>query len=616
MKWLRALNVKQLYLGFFSLIAVALCAFSVLIYDEYRKSQNLSDNISYEYENIRLTQVVLNDLIDMETGVRGYVLTGDMKLLQPYLTARNSVDADISALRRGTYFEPTAFAEASRLQDRIADVEKLLESQMNYAHVHGRGQVSLNALGMQKDELDELRSLIQASIDKRLDKIAERKDAAEPGKRNFFFVVLVGTVVGIGLFLIGTVVILRLEMENDRVAEENARAELRYQAVMNGTNDGVFELNFVNDALITSPEFTRMLGRGDGQVATVQALTNLIHPDDMDTYSQVLHDYVTQKTPTYNNVFRLRHIDGSYVWVMARGIGVWDRFGQIRSMTGTHTDITEQKNREDEVRQLSADMEAFTYITSHDMRSPLVNLKGFSQELSLSAHDIATLLASQKTKIDKTVWAKLQAILTHDIPESLGFIGNAVDRMDTLTTAILDLSRIGKFVYRDDLVDARAVFDKCLGAQSYEIGAKNVTVEVGELPTLITDPVALEQVFSNLLDNAVKYLKTGEPGHITMTCVASERDYVFSLGDNGRGIDKEDTGRVFNIFRRARNSGDVRGLGLGMAFVKATLRKMNGAIWFDSTLDVGTTFHVRLPRRQPMPASNDDSVASEKEDAA
>ena len=135
---------------------------------------------------------------------------------------------------------------------------------------------------------------------------------------------------------------------------------------------------------------------------------------------------------------------------MSRGVGLWDRHGEIRTLTGSHADITDQKNREEELKQLHADMEAFTYITSHDMRSPLVNLKGFSHELTLAIGDLNALLEPQKKKLGAATWARIDAILHHDVQEALGFIGNAVDRMDTLTTAILDLSRIGKYVYRDD----------------------------------------------------------------------------------------------------------------------------------------------------------------------
>ena len=613
MPW--GLNVKHLFLAFFSVISIALCAFSLVIYDQYQKSQNLNDYMRYEYENIRRTKNILMDIINMETGVRGYVLTGDKSYLHPYDVASERVQGEIMALRQATYYESNAFAETNSLLDRVNSLQKLLESQMNYMHVHGRGQVSQNALNIQRSQMQEVETVIEANIAHRLASVKARRDQVQPRKTNFVYILVIGTILGVGILLAGTVLIIRLESESEDIKAQNESADSRFRAVMNGTNDGVFELNFVNETIYMSKAFKAMIGFEEDELDNdMHAFSALIHPDDFDAYMQVRHDYIIKQVPLYNNVFRLKHKDGTWRWIMARGVGTWDRFGQIRTMIGTHTDITEQKNREEELRQLNNDMEAFTYITSHDMRSPLVNLKGFSHELALAVQEVDDLLAPQQAKLGVDTWARLEHMLRRDIPEALGFIGNAVDRMDTLTTAILDLSRIGKFVYRDELVDAQAVFDKCLGAQSYEVSSKNVEVTVKPLPKLVTDPIALEQVFSNLLDNAVKYLRPGEPGRIEMSCQETSRDYIFTLRDNGRGIDADDSDRVFNIFRRARNTGDVRGLGLGMAFVKATLRKMNGAIWFESQLDVGTAFHVSLPKRAPVTASNDQ--AAKEEDAA
>jgi len=369
-----------------------------------------------------------------------------------------------------------------------------------------------------------------------------------------------------------------------------------------------------------SKEFKAMLGFEEDELSdTEKEIADRIHPDDVAHTLDVRRRYALKQLPVYNNVFRIRHKDGTWRWVMSRGIGVWDKHGEIRSLIGTHTDITEQKSREEELRQLHADMEAFTYITSHDMRSPLVNLKGFSHELTLAIEEIHKVLMPQAERLAEGTWEAIELLLCHDIPEALGFIGKAVDRMDTLTTAILDLSRIGKYVYRDELVDAEIVVDKCLGAQSYEITNKNVEIVREPLPKLVTDAVALEQIFSNLIDNAVKYLDPNQPGRILIACHETGRDYVFSVRDNGRGIEAGDAERVFHIFRRARNTGDVRGLGLGMAFVKATLRKLSGSIWFDSTVGEGTTFYVSLPKKTPQvvlsePAAETSSNAKDDQE--
>ena len=265
-------------------------------------------------------------------------------------------------------------------------------------------------------------------------------------------------------------------------------------------------------------------------------------------------------------------------------------------LIGTHTDITEQKKREERLSQLNDEMETFTYIASHDLRSPLVNLRGFARELRQAVDSIKPVterMMGQLLEDERTI---LKRALEDDIPEALRFIESATQRMDTLTTAVLDLSRIGRREYSNEVVDVEAIVQKCLNALNYEISLGGTKVTCEELPVVMSDPLALEQVFSNLLDNAVKYLDPARPGEISITVRETSSDIIFAVQDNGRGIAEYDRQKVFEIFRRARNTGDVRGLGMGMAFVKATVQKLGGAIWCDSHLGSGTTFYVRLPK--------------------
>ena len=596
MPW--GLNARHLYLGFFSVISIALCGFSMVIYNQHTRVQNLNAYTIRQYEVIRQSRGILTDVLNMETGVRGYVMSGQTQYLEPYTLASNRLRDEVFALRNAMYYEPNSFAETSNWLDQIEVIQDLLARQVTYVQRYGKGTISPSELAKEKGDMDRLRQTLETANATRLKSLRDQVADVDAQRNNFDYILIIGTVLGIGILLIGTVVIIRLEVENEIFEDESQKAESRFKAVMDGVNDGLYELNFVNDTMYMSKAFKAMLGFDEDEIEnSAPAVTALIHPDDRETSLEIRRQYLTKQTSVYNNVFRMRHKDGTWRWVMSRGIGTWDRFGAIRSIIGTHTDITDQKNREEELRQLHADMEAFTYITSHDMRSPLVNLKGFSHELAMAVSDVNGLLEPQREKLGADTWQKLDTVLKHDIPEALGFIGNAVDRMDTLTTAILDLSRIGKYVYRDEKVSSQAVMDKVLGAQSYELGNNKVEVHVDPLPDLMTDPLALEQVFSNLLDNAVKYLRPEAPGRIDIACQETARDYVFTVRDNGRGIDAQDGERVFQIFRRARNTADVRGLGLGMAFVKATLRKLSGAIWFESAVNEGTTFYVSLPKK-------------------
>ncbi|EGF91529.1 sensory box protein [Asticcacaulis biprosthecium C19] len=592
------ITVKEVYLAFFAVIAIALCGFIMVIYGQYERVQQSHKYTIYQYENIRQSRMILSDVIDMETGVRGFVLSGQTRFLQPYDRANARLRDEIFALRNQTYYEPTSFAETNAWLEQIEAIQTLLAKQVTRVKSQGRSVISSAEMEEEVQQMDRLRTTVEAAVDKRLIMLRQQVELVDKQRNNFLYILVFGAVLGVGILLAGTVLIIRLESEKEKAEDENRRAESRFLAVMNGVNDGLYELNFVNDSMFMSHEFKAMLGYDDDELEeTAETAIALIHPDDVEASLEVRRDYITKKVPFYSNVFRMKHKDGTWRWILSRGIGTWDKFGQIRSLIGTHTDISEQKAREEDLRQLNADMEAFTYITSHDMRSPLVNLKGFSHELAIAVHEVNELLEPKKDQIGAPTWDKLETILKRDVPEALGFIGNAVDRMDTLTTAILDLSRIGKYVYQDEKVNARDVVDTCLGAQSYEISNKGVEVKVGALPELVTDRTALEQIFSNLIDNAVKYLRADEPGKIEITCHETGRDYIFSVRDNGRGIAPEDSDRVFNIFRRARNTGDVRGLGIGMAFVKASLRRMSGAIWFESALNSGTTFFFSLPKK-------------------
>ncbi len=598
------INVKHLYLAFFSLISIALCAFSITIYSQYTRERTFDTYAAEQYEAMRRTRAALMDAVDMESGVRGYALTGNAVFLEPYDRGRARLNDDFAAIGpipdslAGPAGEPPAWSA------RIRDLQATLDDEVAAIRAHGRAAVSPADLDRQKTEMDAVRTELQGSIDSRMRQLTSRAAEDAHQKNTFLYILVFGTVLGIAILLAGTLVIIRLEDVNERAEKERQHAEARFMTVLSGINDGLYEVNLANGNMYMSNEFRAMLGYGDGDMAgTEAAALDAIHPEDRASMLEVRRQYVSGETPAYRNVFRMKHRDGGWRWILSRGIGRRDDAGHIRSIIGTHTDVTEQRSREEEVRQLHADMEAFTYITSHDMRSPLVNLKGFSHELKLGVDEVTELLEPHRKTLGAETWTRLEAVLKADIPEALGFIGNAVDRMDTLTSAILDLSRIGRYTYREEPVNARAIFDKCLGAQSYEIGSKGVTVEIGTLPDIVTDPLALEQIFSNLLDNAVKYLRPDTPGRIEVDGRDNGRDIVFSIRDNGRGIDPGDHDRVFNIFRRARNTGDVRGMGLGMAFVKATLRRLSGRIWFESVPDEGTVFFVSLPRKVPEPAA-------------
>lgn len=249
---------------------------------------------------------------------------------------------------------------------------------------------------------------------------------------------------------------------------------------------------------------------------------------------------------------------------------------------------------EDDLRRINKEMEGFTYITSHDLRSPLVNLKGFATEMSYGLEEVSPLIDKAMVHLSEEERKKIFVIIHEDIPDALRYIHSSVEKMDKLTSAILELSRIGRRTLKLETVDATRIVQHCLETLHHQITTKGITVKVQPLPPVVVDPLSLEQVFSNVIDNAVKYLDPNRPGKIEIGGSRTYRETTYWVKDNGRGISEHDQQKIFEIYRRGGNNQNIPGEGMGMAYVRATLRRLDGAIWCDSVAGTGTTFYFTI----------------------
>ncbi len=243
--------------------------------------------------------------------------------------------------------------------------------------------------------------------------------------------------------------------------------------------------------------------------------------------------------------------------------------------------------RTNDLQEANDELQRFAYIVSHDLRSPLVNIMGFTGELDAIRRDLIDQDGRDVTSGRSQSYA--------DFDEALGFIKASISKMDRLINAILNLSRAGRRDFNPQPIDLGATLVTIRDAVTHQAQEAGATIDIEPLPTIESDRVAIEQIFSNLVDNAVKYLKPGRPGAITIT--GSERGgyVVIRVTDNGRGIDAGDRERVFELFRRAGVQ-DRPGEGIGLAHVRALVRRIGGKIRLDSEFGEGSTFTVILPK--------------------
>jgi signal transduction histidine kinase len=249
-----------------------------------------------------------------------------------------------------------------------------------------------------------------------------------------------------------------------------------------------------------------------------------------------------------------------------------------------------------DLREANDEIQRFANIVSHDLRSPLVNIMGFTSELEQMHADIFRRIASlsrgsaepepQLDGPDKQ--------LSHDFSEALDFIKSSISKMDRLINAILKLTREGWREFKPEQIDTTELIEGIVKTLAHQAAAARAEIRVAPLPGIVSDRLALEQIFSNLIDNSVKYLRPGVPGEITVHGRTKLGFSIFEVADNGRGIDPKDYQRIFDLFRRAGIQ-NRPGEGIGLAYVRALVRRLGGTMSVASELNSGSTFTVTLP---------------------
>jgi PAS domain S-box-containing protein len=278
--------------------------------------------------------------------------------------------------------------------------------------------------------------------------------------------------------------------------------------------------------------------------------------------------------------------------------------GETIAAIETIQDITERKLAEEKLqktashlREINEEIRSFAYIVSHDLRAPLVNLKGFSSELELIMKELTPLLERCVETLEEGERKRIGDLFRKELPEALEFIGSSADRMDRLLNGILKLSRLGVQELKPEPVDTGDLVRTVLRYLAHQIEERNAVVTVGALPEVTADRAAMEQVFGNLMDNAVKFLAPDRQGRIEITAETTSDMTVFHIVDNGRGISENEIEKIFEIFRRAGRQ-DIPGEGVGLAYVKTLIRRHGGRIWCVSEPGRGSTFSFSLPRVQ------------------
>ncbi len=254
------------------------------------------------------------------------------------------------------------------------------------------------------------------------------------------------------------------------------------------------------------------------------------------------------------------------------------------------------EERTNDIVRANEEIQRFAYIVSHDLRAPLVNIMGFTSELEAIGKTVRRQYDTLVERAPDLLQNDTREAVKDELPEAIGFIRSSTAKMDRLINAILKLSREGRRELAPVHVNMTDLVTQVSASIRHQIDEADGEIIIEKLPPLETDQLAIDQIFSNVIENAVKYIDPSRPPRIEITGYAEGLQVHYTIADNGRGIETKDLERVFELFRRAGRQ-TVPGEGLGLAFVRAAVRRLGGGIAIESEPGVGTTLKLRFPKK-------------------
>lgn len=393
--------------------------------------------------------------------------------------------------------------------------------------------------------------------------------------------------------------------ERKRAAEVLQASEARLVYAQAVAHVGNWELTLASGSMWASAEALRIYGFDSASpvlpLATVQSRVLAEDRPRMDAALRIL---LQTKGSLFNEEYRItRANDGVQRVIHTRANLECDAEGRPLKLIGTIQDITERKHLEEmqahmsaELRQKNQELQNVLFSASHDLRSPLLNIQGFSQRLDEVCAKVQRVLQPDADP------AELQAVaplVRDEAPKALRFIRISVEKMDALINGMLRLSRLGHVLLRPVALNMEQLLKQSLANLTSQLQASGGTVEIGTLPACHGDAGLVDQIFSNLLDNAIKYRDPARPLRIVVSGHSKGERVVYCVADNGLGLAPADQEKIWDLFHRV-NPGGPPGEGLGLNLVRQIVERHHGRVWVEATLGEGSRFFVELPTRETM----------------
>ncbi len=554
--------------------AVILAAVMVLAYRNANRAVGAGHWVSHTYEVIAELESAFSGLKNAESGVRYFEVTGREEFSKPYHDAVQETDRSLTRLRAlvadNSQQEQRLSALLSERKARMAELDALVEVRRRRGFEAARRMTASTGFARMEYArrlIDEMQSEEKRLLEVRLN---DERDAA----RQTVLSISALCILAITVFAL---LIARITRDNIALTVEIAerrkaqQALDRYARFFSLSVDMFCIADFDGYFKELSDSWEIVLGHPKEEMLKIPYL-DFIHPEDRQrTSEESSENSAGTSTLSFENRYRCK--DGSYKWLL------WNAkpISAERLIYAVARDITERKQDEQalqdyagKLEKANAELDAFSYSVSHDLRAPLRAIDGFAKILE---EDYAPRLDDEGRRL-------------------LGVVCNNARQMGRLIDELLAFSRLGRKKLEKTTVDMDALADSVVEQQKSMEPKRTIAVERKTLPAAHGDPALLQQVMANLVSNAFKFTRQKPDARVE---IGFTEDAYF-VKDNGAGFDMRYSNKLFGVFSRLHGADEFEGTGVGLALVQRIVSRHGGRIWADARPGEGATFRFTLPK--------------------
>jgi len=358
-------------------------------------------------------------------------------------------------------------------------------------------------------------------------------------------------------------------------------SEARFRSVLDNSHDVIYRFNEQTGIYdYISPSAKSVVGYSPDELLALDLTASLtmVHPDDRDIMKDSLAHLGDDEIELE---YRQRTKNGDYRWISNHMSIIKDVEGKPLYRNGNIRDVTELKNAEielnntlKELKRSNRELEQFAYVASHDLQEPLRMISSFTQLLE----------------------RKYKDVLDTEALEYINFTVDGAKRMQLLINDLLAFSRVNTKGDKFKEVDLEKVIDEVLFNLEITIEETKAIITKDTLPMICADHGQIVQLFQNILGNALKY-RSQETPKIQISAREIDEEWLFSVEDNGIGIEQQYSEQIFQIFRRLHTNDEYEGTGIGLAISKKIIQRHGGRIWVESEIGKCSTFYFTIPKK-------------------